>query len=846
MGFFKTSVQSTSHLTSGLSVKFLHKAQCAACSLNKTEGFGMKPYGAKKPLIYMLGEAPGKQDIKRGRHFSGIDGKVLRMRIPDDSVLRWNYCVRSFPAKDGEYRQPSNLELECCKPSVITDIEKSKPKALFGFGNVVLYWALHQSNVSKWCGRMVPVKIGNHSCWFFPMMDPAFVAKTRKFKPRSARDYGSEQEFAFSKQLRDAVALVEFLPDPVVHDRDMAMENIDFVTGGKGEVDLEKVVTFIKGLYHKKVVGLDLETTCLRPYGDGAKILTVALASNNKSMSFPLEHPGSQFTDGQKKRLFKVFGDFLRKAKCRKAVHNLSFEMEWLAYFFGKDILRRGRWSCTQSQAYILDERQGALSLQFLCMQYFGLDIKALNPVNRKDLINTPVDEVLRYNAVDAKYHRLLHLVQRSRLVADKLTKVYREQYRRIPTFVLSQLAGIPINQRRVQKFYDLYSKRLEVIESEIKSHAVYKRFKSLKGSDFRIASNPDNHFLIEKVLKMDIDVNKKGKKSVDSSMLEKLDHPFLDLVLRWRKTNKLLSTYVLPVKEGSDLLYDGLIHPVIKVTATDTWRTSSEDPNIQNWPSRQNRQIRRQVKGRRGTVIVSFDFAGIQARNVAMESLDEALVAAFCHRYDIHSDWMERIYKRYPKWIGSKLSNLDASDKKSFRHAAKNKFVFPSFFGSQPKSIASDLQVPLNIAETLHEEFWDEFPDIKKWHERIHKDYRKYGYVTGLSGFRRRAPISPTQLINAPIQSDEAVIVMDSMCRLSELDDPRFQPILEVHDDLTFLWDASEVDTNAEVVISAMLDTSYDWAKVVPLGVEMSLGKNWADQEAVGEFFSDTWNGSM
>ena len=117
---------------------------------------------------------------------------------------------------------------------------------------------------------------------------------------------------------------------------------------------------------------------------------------------------------------------------------------------------------------------------------------------------------------------------------------------------------------------------------------------------------------------------------------------------------------------------------------------------------------------------------------------------------------------------------------------------------------------------------------------------------MTGLSGFRRYAPVAHTEIINTPIQSDEALIVFDAMVRLSELRDPRFYALFMVHDDLTFLWPAQDVDRNAETVISVMLDCPFPWARIVPMAVEMSIGKTWDKLEEVGSFESDTWNGHL
>jgi DNA polymerase-1 len=180
----------------------------------------------------------------------------------------------------------------------------------------------------------------------------------------------------------------------------------------------------------------------------------------------------------------------------------------------------------------------------------------------------------------------------------------------------------------------------------------------------------------------------------------------------------------------------------------------------------------------------------------------------------------------------------------KAYRHRAKNEMVFPSFFGAIPKSLAGYLGIDERKAEQLHEQFWHMFPDIKAWHNRIKRDYYKHGYVTGLSGFRRRAPISPNEIINSPIQADESVIVMDAMAYLSRLGDPRYQATLMVHDDLTFIWPKHEIDNNAEVVIAAMLNSPFPWINT-PIGVEMKVGDDWSSVKEVGAYYSDEWHGS-
>jgi DNA polymerase I-like protein with 3'-5' exonuclease and polymerase domains/uracil-DNA glycosylase len=758
-----------------------------------------------------------------------FEGFIYNLETDEGWYVAENHVVSNTrPPKN---REPTQVEVECCRPSITSDVEKTKPKAIFGFGNVPLQWALKQQGITKWNGRHVPIKVGNHICWFFPMMHPSYVGRSRKFEPRDKNSYGSDIEFAFANDLRNAFAIVDKLPEPKVFTVEDLSRDVEIITNP------DAAIKFIKAMHNEKIVGYDYETKGLRPYKKTSKILTVAMAGYEVAASFPLYHPECDWSDRQIERVEDTLLEFLLTAPCKKVVHSLSFEMEWSAYFYGRKVLRAQPWEDTLSQAYILDERMGGNpgchSLEFLCIQYFGLDVKALfGKLDKNNLDKEPLDQVLRYNALDSKAHRYLYFPQRKRLRDEDLMGVYEHQLRRIPTMVLTQLKGIPANQDVVNEFDKEFTQRRSKIEKDLTQLDVVKKFARIKKTEFRPSANQDVKFVIEKILNHPVE-------SVDENELKQIKHPFVNLVLDWREANKMHSTYILPFKKGSDTLYsDGCVHPHISTHSTRTWRTSSNDPNSQNIVKHgPNRKLRKQVKPGGDLRVVTVDFSGIQARNVAMESCDKALVDAFWNNYDIHSDWMYRLAKMYPQWLRGK-SLKDKELAKELRQESKNKFVFPSFFGAQAENVSGGLGVPKHIGVKLQETFWSKFPDIKKWHDDLEKMYYKLGYITGLSGFRRRAPISPNQRINSPIQALESKIVCSAMARLSEYEQLRFQANMEIHDDLTFIWPKHEIDKNLEIVVREMTRVEFPWVNV-PLGVEVSVGENWCDLTEIGKFSS-------
>jgi DNA polymerase I-like protein with 3'-5' exonuclease and polymerase domains len=484
----------------------------------------------------------------------------------------------------------------------------------------------------------------------------------------------------------------------------------------------------------------------------------------------------------------------------------------------------------------VLNETQGMLSLESLTTEHFGFNIKEMSPVDRKRLDDFPVEEVLKYNAIDAKYHLELYLEQEPLLEQEGLVKVYKHQLRRIPTLVLTQMKGVPINQSVVKGFRDDFEAKLKVVEDQIAQDDYVRKFARKYGHAFNEGSTHD----IRKFL---TDIGQPNTKT-DEVFLAQIKDPLIPLILKRRKLLKVLGTYVQVVSEAyvdrngeqqprsEHLFDDDLLHPIISTTKVKTSRTSSEEPNVQNWPKRnENVMVRKQVEPGIGEKVYAFDYAGIQARNVAMESKDPRLVKAFWDRYDIHTDFMEKMIDVYPRFIkeGMEAFKSDPKLAKHYRHIAKNKFVFPTFFGAQPKRVATDCGL---------------FPEIKNWQLDIQSFYKRNGYVTGLSGYRRRAPVGWNELINAPIQADEAMIVMEAMSSLSELDYTRLQPTFEIHDDLTFIFPVKHADKLCDMVIREMVKPRHDWINV-PLVVEMSVGDNWCDLKHISNFENKGDDGS-
>lgn len=849
-----------------LDIALLHRMGCKACPLadipNKNPD--MPASGSEHPLAYILGEGPGRDEDDQGKQFVGESGQLLRARIPKEfkNSVRFNNVVRTRPYKNAT---PEAVEIECCRPSIVKDIERTKPRAIFGFGNVPLEWVMGGATlqgVTMWRGRRMPVKVGNHTCWYYPMLHPSFLLRQRgKNRDAEPTAIGSEDERMFVFDLKRAFAELDDLPVPKVHTAKDVWSGLECITaaGREGIIQIEE---WLDWAFEQPQLGLDYETNALRPYGAKAKILTAALATSTKGFAFPLRHRDAEWNVEERTKVEHLWVDFLRTYKGVKFVHNLSFELEWTGVKFDPELIRIGKWEDTSVQASILDERKGShkpgcFSLEFLVQQYFGFNLKKLSNLDRKNLDNVPVELVLRYNGGDSKYHCALGLEQRQRLVDDDLHEVYVQALRRVPTVVLTQMKGVPVNQTEVRKLQGKYDERIAKTLKEIAALPVIKEFERLRHEKFKPFSTHHVLFAFKDILKCEecriYDKKKKADRySTDESVLEKIDHPLSVKILFLRKANKRRSTYIDPLDAdpepdyaGETVIYpDGLLHSTFNTIFAETGRLSSEGPNLQNFPKRDGeaKEVRKQVKAPPGCSVVTFDYGQIEARVIAMFTKDPVFVKALWENYDVHTEWAERLAHAYPKRVGGKKNFTDKKVMKDFRTDIKNQWTFPLFFGATLQSAAGYLDIPEDILEPEYNRFWKIFATTKDWQEDELTFYRRYGYVECLTGRRRRGPLSVNKVYNSPVQGTAAEIVMDGMARLSETGDPDLQPEINIHDDLTYCRVPNKhIDDIAEQVITEMLNVPFNFINV-PITVEMAVGPDWLNMEEVGTFSSDTW----
>ena len=848
MSFFynpvRTQQDSKSSSKKIIPIATMNQLGCKACPLDKVQMVHpkMSAAGDDSPDVYVLGDSPTEADDNKGKPFSGKDGRFLKSRIPDTiKYVRYNNIIKCRTKTDGS---PELSEIECCRNYIVEDIENSKPKIIVGAGNVPLTWATGLSNVTHWRGKPVATKIGNHVCWYYPVMHPEYVM-SRENK------YGkSEYEMVFEHDWEEIAKLLNSKDKPTVYTGDYD-KGIDIITGTDGRADLNRLEDALNRLVKEPQVGLDIETNSyLRPYPTDAMIITCAIGTFEHTTAFSLDHPEG-WSGNLRKEAWGLFMDYLL-ASNKKIAHLLGFELEWLCYKIDKKLAYSTEWADTLLMSHTLDERKGVHSLDDLCRQHFGFFLKAQSRVDVKRIMEFPLTEVLRYNGMDSKWTELLHRTLEPVINGNKKFKhEYERKLRLEPALVLTQLKGVAVDFKYANEMKTKLETDMAKAEKSIRACAEIKKYESQFGSFS--PTSPDH------ALKLLRDVCKLPIVSAGEEVLSEIepsDSKAAALILDHRVVSKLLSTYVLPVVERKCVSPDDLIHTNYSSTIAETGRLASNDPNLQNWPKRKHKEVR-------GIIVASTtgknwfvpaDYAQLEARVIAWETEDENLVRYLWEGYDIHGFWCDRVIHEFPRvkdriitdYNIDKNGDADKLIRKMLRDEIKNGWVFPQFFGASFKSCAGNLKIPVDIAQDLAEEFWGEFAGVKKWQNRILKSYERNLYVETHDGRRRRGVLSKNQILNHPIQGSAADLVEDAMAELSEYamitEQDRFQPVLNVHDDLTTNMPDSDDETmfaDIDTIVRIMCRHRYDYINV-PVVVEVSIGKNWYESKPLEVYSSE------
>lgn len=529
------------------------------------------------------------------------------------------------------------------------------------------------------------------------------------------------------------------------------------------------------------------------------------------------------------KAILQEFAPVFLDISIEKIAHNMKYDLKVLHRY---GIHLEGPLFDTMIAQYLInpESKQGMDFLATYYLNYQPISIETLigkKGKNQGNMADLRPEEISDYACEDADITFQLKQILEPEIQKPHLYHLFYEMEMPLVTVLKDvEQEGIAIDTAALDQF----SKELDVRITELD-----KEILSAAGETFNIDSPKQLGEILFEKLKISAKAKKTktGQYATSEDILQKHehDHPIIPMILEYRQLRKLKSTYVDPLPTLCDKI-DGRIHTNFMQTVTATGRLSSNNPNLQNIPVRtaKGREIRKAFVARSADYqLMAVDYSQIELRIIAALAEDQNMIEAFKNGHDIHAA------------TAAKVFHTTISEVTREQRSAAKAVNFGIIYGQSAFGLAQNLQISRTEAKQIIDAYFEQYPSIKSYMDKVIAQAREHGYVETIMKRRRYLPdihsanavvrgFAERNAINAPIQGSAADIIKMAMVAVHEAmskSNLKSKMILQVHDELVFDVHHQEVDQMQKLVKEAM-ESAVDLT--VPMEVEMKLAPNWLE----------------
>ena len=586
---------------------------------------------------------------------------------------------------------------------------------------------------------------------------------------------------------------------------------------------VEKQAELIQLLLQQPFISFDTETT-----GTDANIAELV------GLSFSIK-PGEGYyiplsaERSEVETVLERFRVVLENEQIEKIGQNIKYDMLVLKWY---NISVKGKLFDTMLAHYLIDP-DTRHNMDVLAENYLGYSPVSISTLigpkgkNQGTMRDVPVEQVVDYAAEDADVTLQLANVFRPMLQDLNAAKL-AEEIENPLIYVLCDIEkeGVKIDIEALKS----YSVELEIDIRKFEQ-TVYEK----AGVKFNIASPKQLGEVLFDKLQLDPKAKKTktGQYQTGEDVLTALagKSDIVKDILDFRQLQKLKSTYVdaLPQLVNPKT---GRVHTSFNQAVAATGRLSSNNPNLQNIPIRteRGREVRKAFIPRDADhVLLSADYSQIELRIIAHISQEANMMEAFINGIDIHTATAARVY-------GIGIDEVDSDQRRNAK--AVN---FGIIYGQSAFGLSQNLGIARKEAAEIIEQYFAQYPGIKRYMSDTMNFARENGYVETIMGRRRylRDINSANQTvrgfaernaINAPIQGSAADMIKIAMIQIhKDMADQKLKAkmTLQVHDELVFDVPKDEVAVMKDLIVNRMknaIKTS------VPIVVEVGEGRNWLE----------------
>lgn len=625
---------------------------------------------------------------------------------------------------------------------------------------------------------------------------------------------------------------------------------------------------------------LDVETTGLDIYND--ILVGICLYTPGETSAYvPFNHTDLQNVrvadQMSEEQVRDIMLPCLQDQELRCINHNIKFDNKKLAWDWKQTIVNI-YWD-TLIAGYVLNENEPH-GLKPLYNKYilhgkgssedYG-DLFEGIPFNY-----VPIDVATVYGANDGFKTYALYKFQAQYLREDhpredfrKMYYVFREvEMPLIPLCTDMEMRGVEIREDFAKELSEDFNK--EMVEVEAKCDAYVEQFKQYildhnnlmrltKGTckinysspqqvaalfydifKLRSVSRKEPRGTGDKIIQKFLSTAKKKDTKKSREFAE-----FLENYQRFKEIKKLLGTYVDKIPQVKEPKINA-VYTTYNQYGAKTGRFSSSDTvskiNLQNIPSKEKR-IRKIFKARDGYKLVGGDFSQIEPRVLAFLSGDESMINAYKEGKDLYAIMGSQVYQLPYEDCREFYPDGTVNAEGKHRRTTMKSVLLGIMYERGATAIGEQFNKSAEWAQQLIDNFYKSFPKINQYRLKIENMAETYGYVTTITGRKRRLPDmqledkddyryqeAHRQSLNSVIQGSSADIMKLSMIAI--YNDPRYKAldchmIITVHDELIMEVPEDHIKDGAELLVGTMKRVGHSLIDL-PMSVDAEVNDYW------------------
>ena len=807
-----------------------YNSRCKLCKLHQYTNSVCEPgLGRSDADIMVVSRMPNSSTYQEM-----IEAELRAAGVPVErcfftSVVR----CRSFDVDPGK----KDLKL-CAETYLEKEIAALNPQYILGLGNEALAALTKHSGIMKWRGRVETIDGRTILC----TVSPASVT----------RNPGQKGAWQADLQL--------FASTVSGHTEKLAMPKLAYID------TKEKLQKLKRLLARAELLSYDIETAGQDEWDPEGGIVslggTMLVDGRLRVWVIPLDHPESPFRRSWRKVLRYLKPEL--EAIPKQIAHNGKFDAKWMrAYGVHMKVTFD-----TLLAAHLLDENR-LKGLKPLARMLLGV---APWGIDTKDLRNTPIMEVVKYNALDTFYTYHIYLILRQQLIEQpRLLRIFKMLTMPANEVLIGvEQRGIWVDREKLQSATKIAFDMRDELDRQLMEYVPDPSTPGWpttgkRGKPAEVNFNASNWMRWWFFEYLGFPVIERGKTKDDGTagdpslaeytmimLKEKYpDHPVLKLLEERAKWQKYCSTYVSRYSEVID--DNDRIHTVFKLAGTVTGRLSSGKEDEEKITARKDRgrgvnlqQVPRDdfIRGLFGAPpgwsFVEADFGQIEFRLAIFVSRDRYGLWLIRNNVDVHLEMAA-------KMTGKPKSQVTKDERKAAKPVNFG-YLFGMWWTKFIETAKTKYGITFTEAEAKasREAFFDMYPGFLKWHARQKRIVNTYGRVQSPIGRIRHLPdvYSPQesvrkeaerQAINSPVQSMASDMNVLSMILIEEefkRQGIRGHTLGLVHDAINFEIHNDDLARALPIIKSTMenlpLKKKFGCNLDIPIVSDIKVGTHW------------------